>query len=173
MANLGSLSLTYDVRIFRHPRFRLPLSSTLEYGSESRGLLEWRHILGGIVACSSPTLTTSWILFEFVPSSTPPRPLITYGPQFGLKISSGGGGGGPPPGPSPGSATVLSPNLSWLCQLRKYFLFRHFERHTSTGSEVFCILMYLNASKFTLLSFFTLSGTICLRIWANPLPKNA
>ena len=37
MANLGSLSLTYDVIIFS---FRLPLSSTLEYGSESRGPLE-------------------------------------------------------------------------------------------------------------------------------------
>ena len=37
MANLGSLSLTYDVIIFS---FRLPLSSTLEYRSESRGPLE-------------------------------------------------------------------------------------------------------------------------------------
>ena len=37
MAKLGSLSLTYDVIIFS---FRLPLSSTLEYGSESRGPLE-------------------------------------------------------------------------------------------------------------------------------------
>ena len=37
MANLGSLSLTYDVIIFS---FRLPLSSTLECESESRGPLE-------------------------------------------------------------------------------------------------------------------------------------
>ena len=58
MANLGSLSLTYDVIIFS---FRLPLSSTLEYGSESRGPLECGHILGGMVACSSPASTTNWI----------------------------------------------------------------------------------------------------------------
>ena len=61
MANLDSLSLTYDVRIFRRSRFRLPFCSSLECGSESRGPLKCGHILGSIVARSSPTSTTSCI----------------------------------------------------------------------------------------------------------------
>ena len=38
------------------------------------------------------------------------------------------------------------------------------ERHTSTGSEPFSLLIYLDATKFVLLSVFTLKQTICLRI---------
>ena len=38
------------------------------------------------------------------------------------------------------------------------------ERHTSTGSEPFSLLICLDATKFVLLSVFTLIETICLRI---------
>ena len=50
-----------------------------------------------------------------------------------------------------------------------------FERRTWTGSETFPLTFLnicLNASKFVLLSFFTLKTTICPKIWAKTLPRN-
>ena len=43
---------------------------------------------------------------------------------------------------------------------------------TSTGSESFSLEICLDATKFVLLSFFTLITTICPKIWAKTLPKN-
>ena len=48
-----------------------------------------------------------------------------------------------------------------------------FERRTSTGSEPFSLLIYLNATKFVLLSVFTLIETICPKICSNSRPKSA
>ena len=39
-----------------------------------------------------------------------------------------------------------------------------FERHTSTGSDLFSLLISLDATKFVLLSVLTLKETICPRI---------
>ena len=47
-----------------------------------------------------------------------------------------------------------------------------FEQRTSTGSEVFFILKYLDATKFVLLSLFTVVETTCWKIWAKPPPMN-
>ena len=47
-----------------------------------------------------------------------------------------------------------------------------FKQCTSTGSEVFLILKYLDATKFVLLSFFTVMETTCWKIWAKPQPMN-
>ena len=47
-----------------------------------------------------------------------------------------------------------------------------FERHTSTGSEAFSFIMRLDATKYVLLSVFTLTETIWQNIGAIPLPMN-
>ena len=41
----------------------------------------------------------------------------------------------------------------------------------SSRNEAFSFLIYLDAAKFVLLTFFTFIETICLKIWA--MPKNA
>ena len=43
----------------------------------------------------------------------------------------------------------------------------------SSRNEAFSLLIDLDAAKFVLLTFFTFIETICLKIWAKPLPKNA
>ena len=48
-----------------------------------------------------------------------------------------------------------------------------FERRTSTLSEPFSLLIYLDATKFVLLSVFTLIETICPKICSNSRPKGA
>jgi len=48
-----------------------------------------------------------------------------------------------------------------------------FERRTSTGSEAFSLFICLEATKFVLLSFFSLIKTIYLRVWTKPLPNDA
>ena len=52
---------------------------------------------------------------------------------------------------------------------------KHFARHTSTGSESFSLLIYLDRRYqiSILLSVFTVIGTICVTIWAKPLSKKA
>ena len=47
-----------------------------------------------------------------------------------------------------------------------------FERRTSTGSEASSFIIWLEATKFVLLSVFTLIETIWPKIWAKPLPMN-
>ena len=47
-----------------------------------------------------------------------------------------------------------------------------FERHTSTGSEAFSFIMRLDATKYVLLSVFTLTETIWQNIGSIPLPMN-
>ena len=44
--------------------------------------------------------------------------------------------------------------------------------YTSTRSEVFSLLKYLDATKFVLLGLFTLINTIYSKVWAKPLSKN-
>ena len=46
------------------------------------------------------------------------------------------------------------------------------ERLTSTGSETFSLLIFLDSTKIVLLSVFTLIKAIFPKIWAYPLPKN-
>ena len=41
---------------------------------------------------------------------------------------------------------------------------QHFERRTSSGCKSFSLLICLDTSKFSLLSFFTLIKTICPKI---------
>ena len=48
-----------------------------------------------------------------------------------------------------------------------------FERHTSTGSERFSLLIYRDATKFVLLSVFTLKETFCPRICSKSRRKSA
>ena len=48
-----------------------------------------------------------------------------------------------------------------------------FERRTSTGSEVFSLLICLDANKFVLLSFSSLIKTIYPRFSTEPLPIDA
>ena len=48
-----------------------------------------------------------------------------------------------------------------------------FEGRMSTGGETFPLLICLDANKSVLASVFSLIDTICQRIWAKPLPKNA
>ena len=48
-----------------------------------------------------------------------------------------------------------------------------FEGRMSTGSETFPLLICLEANKSVLAIVFSLTVTICQRIWAKPLPKNA
>ena len=45
-----------------------------------------------------------------------------------------------------------------------------FERRTSTGSSVFSVLIFLDTTEFVLLRVFTLTETICPKIWAKPRP---
>ena len=47
-----------------------------------------------------------------------------------------------------------------------------FERRTSTGSEVFSLLICLDANKFVLLSFSSLKKTIYPRVSTEPLPND-
>ena len=57
---------------------------------------------------------------------------------------------------------------------------RHFERRTSSGCKPFSLLICLDTSKFSLLSFFTLIKTVCPKICSksrlisvkSPLPVN-
>jgi len=46
-----------------------------------------------------------------------------------------------------------------------------FERRTSTGSEVFSLIVCLDATKFVLISVFILVETIWPKILAKPLPQ--
>ena len=46
-------------------------------------------------------------------------------------------------------------------------------RHTSTGRERFSLLIYLDATKFVLLSVLTLQETLCRRICSKPRLKSA
>ena len=48
-----------------------------------------------------------------------------------------------------------------------------FEGRMSTGSEAFPLLKCLEANKSVLATVFSRVDTICQRIWAKPLPKNA
>ena len=48
-----------------------------------------------------------------------------------------------------------------------------FERRTSTGSELFSLLVCLDANKFVLLSFFSPLKTIYSRVSTKPLPNDA
>ena len=48
-----------------------------------------------------------------------------------------------------------------------------FEQRTSTGSELFSLLVCLDANKFVLLSFFALIKTIYPRVSTEPLPNDA
>ena len=48
-----------------------------------------------------------------------------------------------------------------------------FERRTSSGSDVLSLLICYETTKFVLRSVFILIGTICPKIWANPMRKNA
>ena len=48
-----------------------------------------------------------------------------------------------------------------------------FEGRMSTGSETFPLLICLDANKSVLASVFSLIDTICQRIWAKLLTKNA
>ena len=49
-----------------------------------------------------------------------------------------------------------------------------FERHTSIKIEDFSLLICLGTTKLVLVGgSFTLKETICSRMWAKPLPKNA
>ena len=48
-----------------------------------------------------------------------------------------------------------------------------FERRTSTGSEAFFLFIYLDAIKFSLLTFFSLLKTIYPRVLTKPLPNDA
>ena len=48
-----------------------------------------------------------------------------------------------------------------------------FERSTSTGSELFSLLVCLDANKFVLLSFFSPLKTIYSRVSTKPLPNDA
>ena len=48
-----------------------------------------------------------------------------------------------------------------------------FERRTSNGSESFSLIVCLDDTKFVLFRVFTLIETICPKMWAKPLPKNA
>ena len=48
-----------------------------------------------------------------------------------------------------------------------------FERRTSTGSELFSLLIRLHATKFVLLSVFTLIETIWPIICSKSLPRSA
>ena len=48
-----------------------------------------------------------------------------------------------------------------------------FERRTLTGSGPFSLLICLDATKFVLLSVFTLKETICPRICSKSRPKSA
>ena len=48
-----------------------------------------------------------------------------------------------------------------------------FERRTSTGSESFSLFICLDANKFVLLSFFSLTTTIYPRVSTEPLPNIA
>ena len=48
-----------------------------------------------------------------------------------------------------------------------------FEQRTLTRSDSFSLLICLDSIKFLLLSVFTLKDTICPKILAKPLPKNA
>ena len=50
---------------------------------------------------------------------------------------------------------------------------RRFERRTSTGSDVFSLLICLDANKFVLLSFSSLIKTIYPRFSTEPLPNDA
>ena len=47
------------------------------------------------------------------------------------------------------------------------------ERRTSTGSDVLSLLICYETTKFVLLSVFILIGTICPKISAKPMRKNA
>ena len=48
-----------------------------------------------------------------------------------------------------------------------------FKRRTSTGSELFSLLVCLDANKFVLLSFFSPLKTIYSRVSTKPLPNDA
>ena len=48
-----------------------------------------------------------------------------------------------------------------------------FERRTSTGSEVFSLLICRDDKKFVLLSFFSLIKTIYSRVSTKPLPNDS
>ena len=48
-----------------------------------------------------------------------------------------------------------------------------FERRTSTGSDLFSLLVCLDANKFVLLSFFSPLKTIYSRVSTKPLPNDA
>ena len=48
-----------------------------------------------------------------------------------------------------------------------------FERRTSTGSELFSLLVCLDANKFVLLSFFSPTKTIYSRVSTKPVPNDA
>ena len=48
-----------------------------------------------------------------------------------------------------------------------------FEGRTSTGSELFSLLICLHATKFVLLSVFTLIETICPKICLKSRPRSA
>ena len=85
---------------------------------------------------------------------SPPNVFVPSGPQFGRKIRGAGS-----PGPSPESATVLT----CLDCVNSVYIFCPVILSDTRQPEV---------RSSASLSFFTLSGTICLRIWANPLPKN-
>ena len=68
------------------------------------------------------------------------------------------------------AGTVFFPGTrGYIGSLSKDF----FERRTSTETEALFFSVCLDATKFVYLSVFTFIETICAKIWAKPLPKNA
>ena len=59
------------------------------------------------------------------------------------------------------------------CRATAPFSSNVFERRTSTVSDPFSLLIYLDATKFVFLSVFTLIETICPKMCSNSRPKSA
>ena len=48
-----------------------------------------------------------------------------------------------------------------------------FERRTSTGSEPFSLIIFLDGTKFVFISVFTLIETMCSEIWSKTRLESA
>ena len=68
------------------------------------------------------------------------------------------------------AALLLLESVSSVCQLIGSLSSEVFEGRTSIGSEPFSLLICLDATKFILLSVFTLTETICPRICSKSRP---
>ena len=65
------------------------------------------------------------------------------------------------------AALLLLESVSAVCQVIGILSSEVFERRTSIGSEPFSLLICLDATKFLLLSVFTLTETICPKFVQN------